>query len=201
MEAMAQSRGDEQKNIPPGKMCEEYLDWFDLGQTCIKIIERGKPTQNSVKMPRDFKMKTGDGLGNMLSSKYLQTQQEYENSDAGMKPEEEPLNIDYELDSGINSDYDSTDSEREKGEWSDETEYNIAKECENNNRELDKSLESNEIILKNNKKLTQALEIEMAKYKQFKSKYNSAQQELQVAEITVKELAVIEYQLRESLTL
>ena len=39
----------------------------------------------------------------------------------------------------------------------------------------------------------------MAKYKQFKSKYNSAQQELQTAEITVKELAAIECQLRKSL--
>ena len=141
---MAKSRGDEQKNIPPDKMFEEYLDWFGLGQTCIKMIEIGKPTQNSVKMPRDFKMETGDGLGNMLSSKYLQTpsiEQKYENSDAEMKPEEEPLNIDYELDSGINSDYDS-DGEEEI--WSDATEYYITKECENNNRELDKSIESNE---------------------------------------------------------
>ena len=134
MEIMAESRGDEQKNIPPDKMCEECLDWFDLGQTCIKIIERGKPTQNSVKMPRDFKMKTGDSLGNVLPSKYSQTpsiEQEYENSDARMKPEEEPLNIDYELDSGITSDYDS-DGEEEI--WSDATEYYITKECENNNR-------------------------------------------------------------------
>merc|ERR1711913_60838 len=125
------------------------------------------------------------------------TGQEYEKSDPEMKPE--PLNIDYEIDSGINSDYDSTDSEREKEKWSDETRYNIVKECENNNREVDKSLESNEIILENNRKLIQALEIEMAKYKQFRSKYNSAQQELQTAEITVKELAAIECQLSELL--
>merc|ERR1711874_470656 len=96
-------------------------------------------------------------------------------------------------------DYDSTDSEREKEKWSNETRYNIVKECENNNREVDKSLESNEIILENNRKLIQALEIEMAKYKQFRSKYNSAQQELQTAKITVKELAAIECQLREAL--
>ena len=40
MEIIVESRGDEQKNIPPDKMCEECLDWFDLGQTCIEIIER-----------------------------------------------------------------------------------------------------------------------------------------------------------------
>merc|ERR1711874_405893 len=106
---------------------------------------------------------------------------------------------DYEIDSGINSDYDSTDSEIEKKNWSNETKYNIVKECENNNREVDKSLGRNETILENNRKLIQALEIEMAKYKQVRSKFNSAQQELQTAEITVKELAAIEFQLRKSL--
>merc|ERR1712121_271154 len=58
----------------------------------------------------DFKMKTGDSLGKVLPSKYLQTpsiEQQYEDSNAEMKPEEENLNIDYELDSGINSDYDT----------------------------------------------------------------------------------------------
>ena len=121
MEEMAQSRGDEEKNIPPDKICKEYLDWFDLGQTCIRMIEIGKPTQN-------FKMKTCDKLENMLTSKPLQTpsiEQENENSDAEMKPEEEYLNIDYEIDSGINSDYDPTDSDREKEKWSDEIECNI----------------------------------------------------------------------------
>merc|ERR1711874_323364 len=158
-------------------------------------IEIGKHTQN-------FKMETCDKLENMLTSKPLQTpsiEQENVNSDAEMKPEEEYLKMDYEIDSGINSDYDSTDSERERENWSNETKYNIVKECANNNRELDKSLENNETILENNRKLIQALEIEMAKYKQFRSKYNSAQQELQPAEITVKELAAIECQLRESL--
>merc|ERR1711874_887695 len=83
--------------------------------------------------------------------------------------------------------------------WSNETNYTIVKECVNNNREVDKSMESNETILETNRKLIQALEIEMAKYKQVRSKLNSAQQEIQTAEITVKELAAIECQLRESL--
>ena len=190
MEEMAQSRGDEEKNIPPDKICKEHLDWFDLGQTCIKMIENGKPTQNSVQMHKNFKMKTCDKLENMLTSTPLQTpsiEQKYENSDAEMKIVEEPLNIEYELDSGISSDYDSADSEREKEEWNDETRHEI-KECENNNREVDKNLESNDIILEKNRKLTEALEIEMAKYKQFKSKYNSAQQELGTAEITVTQI-------------
>ena len=69
---MARSRSDEKKNIPPDKMNGECLDWYDLGQTCMKIIERGKPTQNSVKMPSDFKMETADNLGKVLPSKYLQ---------------------------------------------------------------------------------------------------------------------------------
>merc|ERR1711874_625684 len=141
-----------------------------------------------------------DKLEKMLISTPLKTQkteQEYEKSDPEMKTE--PMDLDYEIDSGINSDYDSTDSEREKENWSNETKYNIVKECAHGNREVDKSLESNETILENNRKLIQALEIEMAKYKQFRSKFNSAQQELQTVEITVKELAAIECQLRESL--
>ena len=141
---MARSRGDEQKNIPPDKMCGESLDWFDLGQTCIEVIERGKPTQDSVKMPSDFKMETADNLGKVLPSKYLQTpsiEKEYENSDAEIKPEEENLNIGYELDSGINSDYDTDEQEEEI--WSDAIEYYIVKECENNNSEVDRSIETN----------------------------------------------------------
>ena len=161
---MAQSRGGEEKNIPRDKIYREHLDWFDLGQTCINLNENGKTCQNLVQMPRNFKLKTCDKLESMLTSTHLQTpstEQEYGKINAGMNPEEEPLNIEY--------------SEREKEEWNDETEHEIVKECENNNREVDKSLESNEIIIENNKKLTQALEIEMAKYKQFRSKYNSAQ--------------------------
>merc|ERR1711874_150032 len=89
--------------------------------------------------------------------------------------------------------------QREKENWSNETKYNIVKECGNNNREVDKSLGGNETILENNRKLILALEIEMAKYKKFRSKFNSAQQELETTEITVKELAAIECQLRKSL--
>ena len=68
MENLAQQRGDEQKDIPPDKICEEYLDWFDLGQTCIRMIEIGKPTQNSGQMLTNFKMGTCDKLVNMLTS-------------------------------------------------------------------------------------------------------------------------------------
>merc|ERR1711874_329929 len=212
-ENLAQQRGDEQKDIPPDKICEEYLDWFDLGQTCIKMIGIGKPNEDSGQMIENFKMETCDKLENMLITKPCdklenmltakpcdkldkmlistplktpKTEQEYEKSDPEMKTK--PMDSDYEIDSGINSDYDSTDSEIEKKNWSNETNYKIVKEGVNNNREVDKSLESNETILENNRKLIQALEIEMAKYKQVRSKFNSAQQELQTAEITVKEL-------------
>ena len=138
---MAQSRGSEEENIPPDKVGKEHLDWFDLDKRCIKLIENVKSTPNSGQMYKNFKMKTCNKLENMLSSTHLQTPntgQVYENSYAEMKLVEEPLNIEYELDSGINSDYDSTDSEKEKQEWSDAIEYNIVKECENNDRELDK---------------------------------------------------------------
>ena len=122
MEIMAESRGDEQKNIPPDKMSEDSLDWFDLGQNCIEIIEKTKPTKNYVEM--DFKIKTGDSLVKVLPSKYLKTpgiELQYEDSNAEMKPEEENLNIDYELDSGINSDYDTDEQEEEI--WSDAIGY------------------------------------------------------------------------------
>ena len=70
---MAQSRGGEEKNIPPDKIYREHLDWFDLGQTCINLIENGKPSKNYVQMPRNFKMKTCDKLEDMLTSTPLQT--------------------------------------------------------------------------------------------------------------------------------
>merc|ERR1711874_293967 len=131
-----------------------------MGETCDKLENMliTKPCDKLEKMLISTPLKTP------------KTEQEYEKSDHEMKTE--PMDLDYEIDSGINSDYDSTDSEREKENWSNETNYNIVKECVNNNREVDKSLESNETILENNRKLIQALEIEMAKYKQVRSKFN-----------------------------
>merc|ERR1711913_121293 len=86
----------------------------------------------------------------------------------------------------------------------------IKKDAERLVMDKKEELENNETILENNRKLIEALEIERAKYKQVRSKLNSAQQELQTklnsaqqelqtAEITVKESAGIECQLRESL--
>ena len=66
---MTQSRDDKEKNIPPDKIYREHLDWFDLGQKCINLIENGKTSQNSVQMPRNFKLKTCDKLEKILTLK------------------------------------------------------------------------------------------------------------------------------------
>ena len=69
---MAQSKDDKEENIPPDKIYRENLDWFDLGEKCINLIENGKTSNNSVQMPENFKVKTCDKLENMLTSKPLQ---------------------------------------------------------------------------------------------------------------------------------
>merc|ERR1711874_30206 len=77
-------------------------------------IEIEKPNEDSGQMIENFKMETCDKLDKGLISTPLKTpgaEQEYERSDNEMKTE--PMDSDYEIDSGINSDYDSTDSERE----------------------------------------------------------------------------------------
>ena len=106
--------------------------------------------------------------------------------------------MEYELDSGISSGYESTDSEGEKRELSKIAEE-IEQECENNHREVNKNLESDETTLVNNEKLREALREEMAKYRKFRMKYNAGQTELGTAEMTVKELTSIECHLRKSL--
>merc|ERR1711909_193624 len=111
-----------------------------------------------------------------LTSRPLQSQskeQEYGKIYDEMKTQEVNMTQD-ELDSGISSDYDSADSERE------------------NNPE-------NDLILENNKKLTVCLMEEVEKCKQYKTKYTAVQKELETAEITVKELTSIECDLRISL--
>ena len=186
---MAQSRGSKDKKIPPDKLYCEHLDWFDLGQKCINLIENGKTSPNSVKMLENFKMETCDKVENILTSTPLQsqsTEQVYGKVYAEMKTEEGNI-IEYELDSGISSDY---DSEREKEQISDENEEELVMKDENKIREVDNSL-GNDIILENNKKLTACLMEEIAKCKQYKTRYTAAQKELETAEMTVKELTSI----------
>ena len=188
------SKYEKEGNIPPDKMYRDNLDWFDLGKKCIDMIENCKYSNNSVQMPRDFKVNSCNKLENVLTQQPLQTkstEQEYDKMNSEMNPEEVAKHIDYDLDSITSSGYESEESERNEEQSSDEHEDEIVIECENKNREVDNNLESNEIILENNKKLTEALREEMAKYKQFKTKYNAAQQELGTAEITVKEFTSI----------
>ena len=53
---MTQSRGSKDKRIPPDKLDCEQLDWFDLGEKCVNLIENSKTSQNSVKMPGNCKL-------------------------------------------------------------------------------------------------------------------------------------------------
>merc|ERR1712179_451336 len=199
---MTQSRGSKDKNIPPDKVFCEHLDWFDLGQTCVTLIETGRTSQNSVKMPGNCKLQTGDKLENMLTSRPLQSQskeQEYRKIDAEMKTQEVNM-TQYELDSRISSDYDSADSERENENLSDEIqiESELVMKEENKIGEVENNPE-NDLILENNKKLTVCLMEEVEKCKQYKTKYTAVQKELETAELTVKELTSIECDLRISL--
>ena len=47
---MTQSKHGKEENIPPDKIYRENLDWFDLGEKCINLIENGKNNNNSVQM-------------------------------------------------------------------------------------------------------------------------------------------------------
>ena len=199
---MTQSRGSKDKNIPPDKVFCEHLDWFDLGQTCVTLIETGRTSENSVKMPENCKLQTGDKLENMLTSRPLKSQskeKEYGKIYDEMKTQEVNM-TQYELDSGISSDYDSADSERENEKLSDEIqiESELVMTDENKISEVENSPE-NDLILENNKKLTACLMEEVEKCKQYKTKYSAVQKELETAEITVKELTSIECDLRISL--
>ena len=114
---MTQSKHGIEENIPPDKIYRENLDWFDLGEKCIDMIENCKYSNNSVQMPRDFKINSCNKLENVLTSQPLQTTskiKEYGKMNSEMNPEEGPLNIEYELDSVIISGYESADSEREE---------------------------------------------------------------------------------------
>ena len=76
----------------------------------------------------------------ILSSPGLtSTTDEYGKMNSVMNPEEVTKNMEYEVDSGISSGYESSDSEGEKRELSEKSEV-VVQECEDSNRDINKNL-------------------------------------------------------------
>ena len=148
--------------------------------------------------------------GQILNSYKVKTLTKVENGEIydGLKARDEEnfselnstLEACEEIDSSVSSKFSGYKSSGPGGERRDLVVRDIGIQVgEMENREGDKSLKLDQEVLVNNEKLRTALKEEIERHKKVKMKYKAVEEELRIAEETVRDVTSIEIDLRELL--